>query len=119
MPEKPSIVQLIISVLSTFAAAIQTHRADTDEIARLKAQSAEEHEALIKALADLETEKQNQADVDGLRDELEAALELAAAAKPPTDEHIEEVKAIGSASDPGSPVGGTGEPVKPDSEALG
>lgn len=88
---QPKLSQLILSLVALFSSAIQTHRTDQDTIAQQKA-DADKHVADLEA--QLKQAQEVDGDIESVRGAVTDALTQAQAAKPPTQDQVEEVADI-------------------------
>lgn len=113
--EKKSISALIGALIASLLAAIQTHRTNTGDVAKQKEKVENQITELEERLGDADDGESGGEDADELREKLDEVFTAAWAAKPPTDEQIEEVQKIEAGEEPeptGAESGGTSSQPK-------
>lgn len=100
---------LILALIAAFTAAIKVNREDSDKIKELKTQNDD----LIEKLRQEDLED---ADIEELAPQIQEALNLATAARPPSAEQIAVVTGGAVSQDPAQPAGSPA-PGNPEAEA--
>jgi chromosome segregation ATPase len=103
-------IELLKKLIATIASLLATHRTEDERIAQIRSEYQAEIDELKRQLADDSIEE---SEVNDLIAQLDELLVNAAAAKPPVDVHIEEVKAKLAGADP-VPVATTEHPESSD-----
>lgn len=104
---------LVLSLISLLTRAVSTNRDDEAQLKQIQTQFKAQSDALTAMTADdaqLKSDAtQNAADIADLQAQLQAALDQAAAATPPTPDHVAEAQtSLGSGqTTAGTPPGGS------------
>lgn len=100
---------LILALIAAFTAAIKANREDSDKLKELKTQNDE-------LLEKLRQEDLEDAEIEELAPQIQEALNLATAARPPSQEQVDVVAGGGISKDPAQPPGSPA-PGNPEAEA--